>query len=233
MEIPAGLSGTLVLVRHGESTWVAQDRFQGRGDPPLSPVGVQQAKLVAQRLADRESGAPLPVPHGQPIGIWHSPLTRADQTARLIAELQPGTTLHPTAGLIEISQGRWEGLTKTEVSTRWPAELAAWRRSPVNNHAPGGEALAAAAARVAGVGSELLSALAGVDGGEPWALVVAHDGIFRLLLITLLGLSLEHFWSFPFNLCAVSVVGIRDGSVALRAHNLAAAEFGADRGGAL
>ena len=124
-------------------------------------------------------------------------------------------------------------MTKTEVSTRWPAELAAWRRSPVDNHAPGGEALAAAAARVAGVGSELLSALAGVDRGEPWALVVAHDGIFRLLLITLLGLSLEHFWSFPFNLCAVSVMGIRDGSVALRAHNLAAAEFGADRGGAL
>ena len=80
---------------------------------------------------------------------------------------------------------------------------------------------------------------------EPWTLLVAHDGIFRLALINLLGLPLERFWSFPFNLAAITVVTLHEGAVTLRAHNLsdhlaplaqeerAALEARGDRRGAL
>ena len=80
---------------------------------------------------------------------------------------------------------------------------------------------------------------------EPWALLVAHDGIFRLALMSLLDVPLERFWSFPFSLCAISVLALREGVASLRAHNLsehlaaladearAAAEARGDRRGAL
>lgn len=246
VNLPHSLRTTLVLVRHGESTWIAEGRFQGRADPSLSALGEQQAELVAQRLAERDRGAPLPMPPGPPVGIWHSPLSRAAQTARRIAELQPGTKLQPSDGLTEIAQGEWEGLTHAEVDRRWSTELAAWQRAPTEHHAPGGESLGAAAPRVSAAIGEIIETLATAGAPpEPWAVLVAHDGIFRLALFTLLDLPLERFWSFPFNLCAISVLSVRDGVAALRAHNLSEhlaplagghrtpPGAGGDRGGAL
>ncbi len=269
--VPAALAASLVLVRHGESVWVAEGRFQGRRDPPLSELGRRQAELVARRLADPAAGAALPIPAGTPVGVWHSPLSRAAETARLIAAALPGTAARPCDDLTEIAQGEWEGLLHSEVSARWVSELAAWRRSPTTDHAPGGEPLLAAAERVRRALAELSGALAperaparrapgpppppGRMPGYPappddatparWAVLVAHDGIFRLVLMTLLGVPYERFWSFPFNLCAISVVSLSEGVAVLRAHNLsdhlaplaaaerAAEEARGDRRGAL
>ncbi len=263
---PAALvSGSLVLVRHGESTWIAENRFQGRQDPPLSDLGIRQAELVADRLARRTEQTPLPIPAGTPVGVWHSPLSRAAETARRIVEAQPSTVpAHALDELTEIAQGEWEGAPHAEVRTRWAAELAAWRRSPETSHAPGGEPLVQASARVAAamaqIGSNLWQGPAAneydpVPGyraagssdarAEPWAVLVAHDGIFRLALLHLLGLPLGRFWSFPFSLCSITVVTLHEGVPALRAHNLsehlaplaveerAAAEARGDRRGAL
>lgn len=252
LEIPARVAATLVLVRHGESTWVAEGRFQGSQDPPLSDLGRRQVALVAQRLEQRDERTPLPIPTGPPIGIWHSPLLRAAETARIIAANQAAPVdLHPNDGLTEIAQGEWEGKHQSEVRSRWPKELAAWRRSPARSHAPGGEPLIDAAQRVrAGLGMVISaigpsSAVTPSDEAEdvalprydavpgypsavprddlplePWALLVAHDGIFRLVLINLLGVPLERFWSFPFNLAAITAVGLHEGVAALQAHNL-------------
>lgn len=256
---------TLVLVRHGESTWVAEGRFQGRQDPPLSVLGARQASLVADRLARRDDRTPLPIPAGSPIRIWHSPLRRAADTARIIAEQQPeDVPLTPSDWLTEIAQGAWEGELLADVRAKWPAQLAGWRQTPTRTHAPGGEPLLEAAKRVHRGLADITANLPAVstptahdpvpgyvthpvDGArpEPWAMLVAHDGIFRLTLTNLLGLPLERFWSFPFNLAAVSVVTLHSGVAALRAHNLsdhlaplaeedrAAQEARGDRRGAL
>jgi probable phosphoglycerate mutase len=267
--VPADLHATVVLVRHGESTYIAEGRFQGRQDAPLSPLGERQARLVAARLAQRDDGTPLPVPAGVPMGIWHSPLSRAAATAHAIAEAQPApVALHQAPGLIEIAQGDWEGQPQAVVRERWATELAAWRRTPATHHAPGGEPISAAARRVAATLDEIFTAL-GAGGGDsgdilsrsfvpgysvagavaqpqdPWAILVAHDGIFRLTLLSLLDLPLERFWSFPFDLCAITIVAVHQAVAALRAHNLsehlapladearAAAEARGDRRGAL
>ncbi len=55
---------------------------------------------------------------------------------------------------------------------------------------------------------------------EPWAIVVAHDGVLRLVLMYLLGVSLEHYWALPFGLCSITVVEVRSGRARLRAHNI-------------
>lgn len=240
-DLPQGLVATLVLVRHGESTWVAEGRFQGRQDPPLSELGARQAALVADRLARRDDRTPLPIPISAPAQIWHSPLQRAAETARIIARHQPSAIpLHPSDRLTEIAQGEWEGVLLPDVQARWPDQLAAWRQTPTRAHAPGGESLVDAAERVRNGLRDITAALPVMTSPtafdpvpgyaatpaapnapiEPWALIVAHDGIFRLTLITLLGLPLERFWHFPFNLAAITVVTIHHGVAALRAHNL-------------
>lgn len=242
----------LVLVRHGQTTWVAEARFQGSADPPLSDIGVAQAKAVAARLADPQGFPALPVPPGAPRRIWHSPLSRAASTATAIwSARREDAPLTPEAGLVELAQGDWEGLTATEVTARWPRELAAWRTDPVHHHAPGGESVIDGARRSghalqrilddigsglgtgfgdAGSRSPVLGYADQHVGGpgdvaegiqEPWVVVVAHDGILRLVLMRLLDISLDHYWALPFALCGISVVEVRAGRARLRAHNLA------------
>src|SRR3954451_7233912 len=110
MAIPSAPDATLVLVRHGESTLIAEGRFQGRQDARLSPLGERQAALVGSRLAERDAHTALPIPAGPPAAIWHSPLSRAAQTARAIADAQPAPmALTTVEELTEIAQGEWEG----------------------------------------------------------------------------------------------------------------------------
>lgn len=234
----------LALVRHGESSWIAEGRFQGRGDPPLSELGQRQAAAVGARLAAPSRMPSLPVPDAAPLAIWHSPLRRAAQTARAIhAARGADAPLRPLESLSELGQGAWEGLTHDEVRQRWPAELASWRDDPLHHHAPGGEPLTEALVRARSAGRSILGEAEHVvpgDDAEPapaepvlgyertfagadapaWAVVVAHDGVLRLLMLDLLGIGLEHFWSFPLALASVSVLDLSAVVVRLRAHNL-------------
>jgi len=235
---------TLVLVRHGESAWIAEGRFQGHGDPPLSDVGLRQAAAVGARLGAPTEMPSLPVPDYPPLAIWHSPLLRASQTAQAIHDARrAGAPLRSLDTLIELGQGEWEGLTHDEVRRRWPQELAAWRADPLHHHAPGGEALADALVRARaaretilgagdvtaedeGVGKAPAEPVLGYErtftGGEgpAWTMAVAHDGVLRLMMLDLLGVGIEHFWSFPLALASVTVLDLSAGVVRLRAHNL-------------
>lgn len=233
----------LALVRHGESAWIAEGRFQGRGDPPLSDTGMSQAAAIGARLAAPAATPQTPVPDSAPQAIWHSPLRRAIQTAAAIHEAREADTpMRPLDALTELSQGEWEGLTHDQVDERYPQQLAAWRDDPLANHAPGGESLAealerarAAAATILGDPGDVSSeADAAATPAEPvlnhgrtlesdrmaWSIVVAHDGILRLLMLDLLGVPIKRFWSFPFALASVSVLDLSAGAVRLRAHNL-------------
>lgn len=217
------MSGSLrlALIRHAETSWVVEDRFQGRLDPPLSERGLRQARLVAERLGHRDRASLLPLPATPPATIWHSPLERAAATAREISAELPGVPVVASATLTEVSAGDWEGRLSSEVATEDGERLAAWRTDPTSASAPGGEALTDAAARVRGGIDALLEELARDQTSEPWAVVIAHDGILRLVVLDALELPLARFWSLPFGLCAISVLEIRDGRASLRAHNLA------------
>ncbi|RKY15932.1 MAG: hypothetical protein DRQ55_18930 [Planctomycetota bacterium] len=235
----------LALVRHGESEWIAEGRFQGRGDPPLSDVGMRQATAVGARLAAPAQMPSLPVPDTPPLAIWHSPLLRAAQTAQAVHEAREADApLRPLDALTELGQGEWEGLTHDEVRQRYPAELAAWREDPLDNHAPGGEALRDALLRAReacgtiletdaevttadeGAGKAPAEPVLGYErtfkggDGPAWTMVVAHDGVLRLMMLDLLGIGIEHFWSFPLALASVTVLDLSSGVVQLRAHNL-------------
>lgn len=263
--IPDGLDATLVLLRHGESEWIVEGRFQGRSETPLSATGRRQAELAARRLGAPHASPALPVPIGSPRAVVHSPLSRAAATAKLVGEAlaAAGLWAGPRDGLradpsfAEIGQGEWEGRHHAEIAQRWPDVLAGWRRTPTKVWAPGGEPLSEVQARVRGGLASVLAELAeaweagGTDGGHagsldgpqvagygtadgpqvagygtaslpvhPWSIVVAHDGVFKVALLTLFELPLERFWMFTMALCGITVVELRAGRPVLRAHNL-------------
>lgn len=237
LALPGDLAAAIVLLRHGQSVWLAEGRFQGRSDTPLSPLGRRQAALAGARLAAPDLPPRLPVPAGEPVAVVHSPLARARETAEAVASAfaaasRPVPRLRPEPGLAEIAQGEWEGLLQREVETRYPAEIAGWRRDPVGVHAPGGESLRDVDARVrtalAGVLAELAAAASpGPDGtpsyydphAGPWAVLVGHDGAFKVALLALLGLPLDRFWTFTQTTTGIAVLDVRNGRTILRAWN--------------
>jgi broad specificity phosphatase PhoE len=241
--IPDGLDAVLVLLRHGETEFIVEKRFQGQMETPLTKAGELQARLAGRRLALPRSHPALPIPDAAPFAIVHSPLGRTSRTAECVAEAiaaagRAAPPLRPEPGLSEIAQGEWEGLTDSEIGARFGDSLAAWRRWPTLAHAPGGESLDQVSSRVQGALTTLLGRLA--DGGERgtldrhqvlgyedgsadrrrWALLVGHGGVFRVVTCLLLGLPLDHFWNFDFGLAAITVVEIRAGRAVLRALNL-------------
>jgi broad specificity phosphatase PhoE len=236
LPVPDGLDATLVLVRHGESQLIVEGRFQGQMDSELSEAGRRQAALVAGRLGDRGHSPALPIPDGPPREIVASPLRRAAKTAEAIgAALGGAVPIRPDPGFTEIGQGVWEGLHRDEIVARYPTELQGWRTHPAERWAPGGESLAAVAERVRPAVDAVLAGLAsdeptrpsdpvagypGARSNGPWSVIVAHDGVFKVLLLTVFDLPIDRFWMWSFDLCGLSVIDLRAGRPVLRAHNL-------------
>ncbi len=144
----------LLLVRHGESTWNADGRWQGQADPPLSNLGRAQAMHAAKSVGQLEA-------------IWASPLERAITTAEIIAaEIGIGPVL--TTDLVrERSVGQWSGLTHAEIEVQYPGFLEA-RKSP-----PGFEPDESVLARAI----PALLAIARATPGD--VLVISHGGVIR------------------------------------------------------
>jgi broad specificity phosphatase PhoE len=244
VRVPDGLEATLVLVRHGESELIVERRFQGRLETPLSATGRAQSALVARRLARPLDRPALPLPTGAPLAIVHSPLARAAETAIAIESAMRARDSfgQPVArraddGLLEIGQGAWEGRLASDIEARDGDRLAAWRLRPTEAWAPGGESLADVRTRVGPAIASLLDELAaaGRPGSirapqvagyrdpvaeQPWTVVVAHDGVFKVLLLAIFDLPLERFWMWTSELCGISIIEFRAGRPVIRAMNL-------------
>lgn len=148
----------LLLVRHGQSTWNAESRWQGQADPPLSELGEQQAEAAALRLASTNEIR----------SIWTSDLVRARRTAEIIAP-HLAVELRVDARLRERDAGEWTGLTRAEIEARYPGDLEA-RRSP-----PGFEQDGPLLERVLAS----LAEVARVEDGD--VLVLSHGGVVRTI----------------------------------------------------
>lgn len=239
LPLPTDLEASLVISRHGESTWITEGRFQGAADPPLSGLGEQQVALLATRLSDRRRPPAVPIPVGPPVAIWHSPLTRTTATASAIGAAL-AVPLTPEPDLREIAQGDWEGRLVAEILASDGERLRTWRHRPVGHEAPGGERLFDAdvrarralarivtalteASRAMGAGDPDRAPVIGYGGPpatRPWGLVVGHDGLLRVAMLALLGLPLERFWTFPFVPAGITVIEFHGGMTIVRAHDL-------------
>ena len=155
----------LLVIRHGQSEWNALGRGHGWGDPPLSPLGEQQAVAAVPALARQRLDAQ----------VVSSDLRRARRTAELVAEplgIGPVTTM---AGLREHNIGDWDGPTSDEIEVNWPGAKAAWVAEEVDQP-PGGESRDQFHARLWQALTDIVR-----DRQGQRVLVVAHGGVVRAL----------------------------------------------------
>jgi broad specificity phosphatase PhoE len=154
----------LLLLRHGQSEWNAQQRWQGHGDPSLTELGRAQAREAAAQLAS--AGIERMV---------SSDLARAFETAEIVAAAL-GLALERDAVWRERDIGSWTGLKREEIAARWPTEYARFRSHDADARPGGGESDAMLRARAH-------EALASLRARYPSArvLVVTHRGIARML----------------------------------------------------
>ena len=193
---PKGPGPRLLLVRHGETDWNRQGRFQGQIDIPLNANGLAQAEAARVFL----KGVPIQ-------RAYTSCMARPRQTAEVILASHPGVPLTSTRGLIEIGHGLWEGCLESEIAEGWPQLLQAWKRSPQTVQMPEGETIQQVWDRSLATWNRIV---AGLDSHET-ALVVAHDAVNKTILCALLGLTPADIWAVKQGNGGVTVIDYPDG----------------------
>jgi broad specificity phosphatase PhoE/ribonuclease HI len=195
----------LLLVRHGETVLNAERRYSGRGDVPLSEIGVAQAAALGRRVAGLS--APVDV-------VLSSPLARCVRTAEAIATATRSGPVVIEPDLVECDFGEWEGLTFAEVRERYPDELAAWLGSTAVAP-PGGESFRDVAARARRVVSTLVSGETGRT-----VVLVSHVSPIKLMLRDALAATDAFLHRCYLDSAGMSTVDIwSDGGVAVRSVN--------------
>lgn len=175
------MSGTLVLVRHGQSDWNLKNLFTGWKNPELTELGVQEANTGGKALA--ETGIKFDI-------AFTSDLKRAQDTLKIILENvgQTGLETIKDQALNERDYGDLSGLNKDDARAKWGEDqVHIWRRS-FDVPPPGGESLKDTAARVLPYFDAKIMPL--LTGGKN-VLVAAHGNSLRALIMRLEGLTGE------------------------------------------
>jgi broad specificity phosphatase PhoE len=163
------MSTRVFLVRHGATTLSTEDRFAGETDVDLSDTGRDQLRRLGRRLAKEAISA-----------VYASPMRRTLESASLLAAAH-GLPVVPVPDLREISHGRWETRTRSDVETQWPEEYSRWESDPYTFAPEGGESGLAVTARALPALTTIVAAQEGKT-----VLVVSHKATIRLLLSALL-----------------------------------------------
>jgi broad specificity phosphatase PhoE len=182
------------MVRHGATVLSAEDRFAGVTDVELSEEGREQARRLAERLGCEKISA-----------VYTSPLGRTVETARILAAPHD-LEVQTRDGFREISHGHWEGMTRREVESKFPNEMAEWEKDPYTFAPTGGESGLAVTARALPALIDLVREHPGVN-----ILVVSHKATIRLLLSSLLGFDPRRYRdNLDQKPAALNIVDFRD-----------------------
>ncbi len=158
----------LLLVRHGQTLWNADGRWQGHGDPGLTEEGLAQAIRLARTLGEDE--------HRNWERIISSDLSRAQQTAAAIAD-HLGLKIELDRRLRELDVGTWSGLTRDEILRRDPDRLAQFELGEPSIRPGDGESRLEIRLRARDFVCDLAKRCAGNR-----VIVVTHLGVIRALV---------------------------------------------------
>jgi len=180
---------TLWLVRHGQTDWNIEGRYQGLSDVPLNVTGIDQAENAAQELSNHQFDA-----------IFSSNLERAYHTAQIISE-KIHLPIQVDPRLSEISLGEWEGVLFDEVMALHKDGIEERNRNPLYARPPGGECLAEVAERMQAALEDIFDAYP--DGQ---VVIVSHGLALATLLCLSSGLPLEQAYQMiPDNACPIAI----------------------------
>ena len=176
------------MVRHGETGWNVEKRFQGQSDIELSLNGMEQARLAARRLAGKKIDA-----------AYSSDLCRCAETARIILDGR-NVELVLRPDLREMNFGDWEGLDFNQINALSPGILQRMRTDLRSFSAPGGESWTDVNNRVGGFLDEAL-----VTHPDNSILVVAHVNPLRALFSKLLRAENDGLFQLRLHNCSISI----------------------------
>lgn len=198
--LSAPVGGRMIyFVRHGRTEWNNQFRYQGAVDIPLNDDGRQQARKTALRFSAADIDA-----------VLSSPLSRAMETAGIIASYHNGLKVESTPLLTEVDFGRWEGRTVSEIKADYPDIFYAWRSDQLNVDAPEGESMDALYLRCGRFSEELLARR------EKNIVVVGHGAMLRALFPRMLMLPrVSYFWKTRIDNCSITAFSADDGKFSL------------------
>jgi probable phosphoglycerate mutase len=192
----SAVATSIVLVRHGETDWNRENRFQGHADPPLNETGRAQARALAANLGDVAFAA-----------AYTSPLRRARETAEVLGATL-GLTPVDDSSLMEVDVGSWSGFTRTEIEERFPQGFARWLE--YGHGWDDGETYDELGARVV---SGLVRIGRRHEGGE--VLAVTHGGPIRSALAAAERVAFDQARRsiHVIGNCAVVRLAVRDGKL--------------------
>ncbi len=189
----------LLLVRHGETQWNRDSRFQGVRDIPLNENGRTQATKAAEFLKEVSLDFAI-----------SSPLQRPKETAEIILKYHPNLSLEFRSELVEICHGLWEGKLEEEINQDFPGLLKQWKIAPETVQMPEGENIDQVSVRAVTCWEDIVNKY--VSSSQlVTVLIVAHDAINKVILCHILGLTPAKIWSIKQGNGAVTVIDYLQG----------------------
>jgi len=184
---------TLLLVRHGETEWNKLGKFQGCTDIELSKNGINQAKNLKEKL------------NGDFDYIYSSPLKRAYETARVVAE-DTSKDVTVLKDIREINFGDWEGLTINQIAEKYPEIFKVWRTDKEEAPFVGGDAsIRNAVNRALNCVIEVIKNHKGKK-----IVIVAHGGIIKATLIGLFKWDMSMYHKMALGNTCINTITFND-----------------------
>ncbi len=183
----------IFLIRHGETNWNKEGRFQGQIDIPLNDNGKDQARKTCKYLKDINFNK-----------AFSSSMNRPYETAQIILENNKELKIIKIDSLAEISHGLWEGKLEAEINKEWPNLLKNWHDKPAEVIMPEGESIRDVSKR----SIEAFKKIYLSQKDNDLTLLVAHDAVNKTLICNMLSIDCSNIWMIKQGNGGITVIDI-------------------------
>ncbi len=192
--IPSQIGNSRIfLIRHGETNWNKEGRFQGQIDIPLNDTGKDQAQKTFEYLRNISFNK-----------AFSSSMNRPYETAQIILQNKKELKIKKIDSLIEISHGLWEGKLESEIREKWSNLLRDWHDRPQEVVMPEGESIKDVSKRAIDAFGEICL----TQKNDDLTLLVAHDAVNKTLICDILGLSYSDIWMIKQGNGGITVIDL-------------------------
>jgi len=191
--IPSQIGDSRIfLIRHGETNWNKEGRFQGQIDIPLNDNGKDQARKTSEYLRGVNFNK-----------AFSSSMHRPYETAQIILQ-NKDLTIEKLDSLVEISHGLWEGKLEVEIREKWPLLLKNWHEIPEEVIMPEGESIKDVSER----SIEAFKNICLSQKDNDLTLLVAHDAVNKTLICNILGIDYSNIWMIKQGNGGITVIDL-------------------------
>jgi probable phosphoglycerate mutase len=183
----------IFLIRHGETNWNKEGRFQGQIDIPLNNNGKDQARKTFEYLGNITFNK-----------AFSSSMHRPYETAQIILQNYKNMKIEKLDSLVEISHGLWEGKLEVEIREQWPSLLKNWHDKPEEVIMPEGESIQDVSER----SIEGFNKICFSQKDNDQTLLVAHDAVNKTLICNILGLNYSNIWMIKQGNGGITVIDL-------------------------